>query len=201
MSEIYFTSDLHMMHNKGFLFEPRGFSNERDMCEALVENWNKIVKPDDVVYDLGDIALSDVQEAAKYIKKLNGKHFWIRGNHDTNNKVDYLMDTCWDKLYFIGWADMLKYNKYHFYISHYPTLTANYDDKKFSQHVINLHGHTHQQTNWLKLDNPFMYHVGVDSHNNAPVHIDEVLTDIKNRYNQQEQLYDKYKEDKYGEIK
>ena len=201
MSEIYFTSDLHMMHNKGFLFEPRGFSNERDMCEALVENWNKIVKPDDIVYDLGDIALSDVQEAAKYIKKLNGKHFWIRGNHDTNNKVDYLMDTCWDKLYFVGWADMLKYNKYHFYMSHYPTLTSNYDDKKFSQHVINLHGHTHQQTNWLQLDNPFMYHVGVDSHNNAPVHIDEVLADIKNRYNQQEQLYDKYKEDKYGEIK
>lgn len=201
MSEIYFTSDLHMMHNKGFLFEPRGFSNERDMCEALVENWNKIVKPDDIVYDLGDIALSDVQEAAKYIKKLNGKHFWIRGNHDTNNKVDYLMDTCWDKLYFAGWADMLKYNKYHFYMSHYPALTANYDDKKFSQHVINLHGHTHQQTNWLQLDNPFMYHVGVDSHNNTPVHIDEVLADIKNRYNQQEQLYDKYKEDKYGEIK
>ena len=184
MSETWFTSDLHMMHNKGFLFEPRGFSNERDMCEALVENWNKIVKPNDIVYDLGDIALSDVQEAAKYIKKLNGKHFWIRGNHDTNNKVDYLMDNCWDKLYFIGWADMLKYDKYHFYMSHYPALTANFDDKKFSQHVINLHGHTHQRTNWLQPDNPFMYHVGVDSHSNTPVHIDEVLTDIRNRWNE-----------------
>ena len=184
MSETWFTSDLHMMHNKGFLFEPRGFSNERDMCEALVENWNKIVKPNDIVYDLGDIALSDVQEAAKYIKKLNGKHFWIRGNHDTNNKVDYLMDNCWDKLYFTGWADMLKYDKYHFYMSHYPALTANFDDKKFSQHVINLHGHTHQRTNWLQPDNPFMYHVGVDSHSNTPVHIDEVLTDIRNRWNE-----------------
>ena len=201
MANIWFTSDLHMMHNKAFLWGPRGFSNEKEMCEALVENWNKVIKPEDTVYDLGDMALSDVQEAAKYIKKLNGKHFWIRGNHDTNNKVDYLMDTCWDKLYFVGWADMLKYNKYHFYMSHYPTLTANFDDKKFSQHVINLHGHTHQQTNWLQLDNPFMYHVGVDSHNCTPVHIDEVITDIRNRWNQFESLPEKYKEDRYGEIK
>lgn len=201
MSNIWFTSDLHMMHDKGFLFEPRGFSNEKDMCEALVENWNKVVKPEDTVYDLGDMALTDVQAAAKYIQKLNGKHMWIRGNHDTDNKIDYLMDYCWDKLYFIGWADVLKDGKFRFYMSHYPTLTANYDDKKFSQHVISLHGHTHQRTNWLHTDNPFMYHVGVDSHNNAPVHIDEVLTDIRNRYNQYEQLYEKYKEDTYGEIK
>ena len=201
MSEIWFTSDLHMMHNKGFLFEPRGFSNTEDMCEVLVENWNKVVKPEDTVYDLGDMALTDVQAAAKYIKRLNGKHMWIRGNHDTDNKVDYLMDYCWDKLYFIGWADVLKDGKFRFYMSHYPTLTANYDDKKFSQHVISLHGHTHQRTNWLHADNPFMYHVGVDSHNNTPVNIDEVLTDIRNRYNQYEQLYEKYKEDTYGEVK
>ena len=69
-------------------------------------------------------------------------------------------------------------------MSHYPTLTANFDDKKFSQHVIALHGHTHQRTNWLHLDNPFMYHIGLDSHNNMPVHIDEVLADIKNRWNE-----------------
>lgn len=189
MSEIYFTSDLHMMHNKDFLFKPRGFSNERDMCEALVENWNNIVKPDDIVYDLGDIALSDIQEAAKYIKKLNGKHMWIRGNHDSDNKVDYLMDYCWDKLYFIGWADILKDGKFRFYMSHYPTLTANYSsDKHFNQNIINLHAHTHQKTNFLNPTNPFMYHVGLDSHNCTPVHIDEILSDIRQRWNELGQL-------------
>jgi len=201
MSEIWLTSDLHLMHNKGFLYEPRGFTNEKDMCEALVENWNKVVKPEDTVYDLGDMALSDVETAAKYVAKLNGRHFWIQGNHDTDNKIDYIMNECWDKVYYCGWAQVFKYGKYRFYLSHYPTLTANFDDKKFSQHVISLHGHTHQKTNWLHTDNPFMYHVGVDSHNNTPVHIEEVLADIKNRYNQYEQLYEKYKEDTYGEVK
>jgi len=201
MSEIFFTSDLHLMHNKAFLYEPRGFDNEIEMCESLVENWNKIVKPDDIVYDLGDLALSDVQTAVKYIKKLNGKHFLIRGNHDTNNKIQYIVDNCWNQIYYAGWADVLKYGKMRIYLSHYPTLTSNYDDKKFSQHVISLHGHTHQRTNWLHSENPFMYHVGVDSHNCTPVHIDEVMTDIRNRWNQFGQLYEKYKEDTYGEIK
>lgn len=201
MNNIWFTSDLHMMHNKGFLYEPRGFTNEKDMCEAIVENWNKVVKEDDIVYDLGDIALSDVQTAVKYIKKLNGKHFLIRGNHDTDSKIDLITHTCYDKFYDVCWADLIKYDKYKFYLSHYPTLTCNYDDKKFSQHVINLHGHTHQQVNWLYADNPFMYHVGLDSHNCTPVHIDEVITDIRNRWNAQGQLHEKYKEDTYGRIK
>lgn len=200
MSNIWFTSDLHLMHDKAFLWEPRGFSNQQEMCETIVENWNSVVKPEDTVYDMGDMALSDVQAAVKYLKKLNGKHFWIRGNHDTNNKVQYIMDYCWDQIYYVGWADVLKEGKYRFYMSHYPTLTTNYDDKKFSQHVINLHGHTHQTTNWLHAENPFMYHVGLDSHNNTPVNLDEVLTDIRNRYNQFEQLYPKYKEDIYPNI-
>ena len=73
-------------------------------------------------------------------------------------------------------------------MSHYPTLTANYDQKKFSQHVIAVHGHTHQRSNWIDLKNPFTYHVGVDSHNNAPVHIDEVISDVRQRWNELGQL-------------
>ena len=201
MADIWFTSDLHFMHNKEFLYGPRGFSNEREMSEALVENWNSVVKPEDIVYDLGDLALSDVQEAVKYIKKLNGKHYCLIGNHDTRKKIEYIYDYCRDKVDFLGFAEQMKYGKSHFFLCHYPTNTSNFDDKKFSQHLINLHGHTHQQKNWIYVDNPFIYHVGADSHNNTPVHIDEVLADIRNRYNAQEQLYETYKEDNYNAIK
>ena len=157
------------------------------------------MKPEDTVYDLGDMALTDPENALKYLKRLNGTHYWIYGNHDTEKKINYFLDNV-PNLYDIGYAWVLKLDKYSLYLSHYPTLTANYDDKKFSQHVINLHGHTHQRDNWLQKENPFMYHVGVDSHNNTPVHFDEIITDIKNRYNQYEQLYAKYKEDSYPKI-
>lgn len=183
MNNIWFTSDLHLSHKQEFLWGPRGFANQHEMNEALVENWNKVVKPNDVVYDLGDIALTDPNEALIYLKRLNGKHYWIYGNHDTKKKINYFIDEV-PSLYDIGYAWTIEVDKHSFFLCHYPTLTANFDSKKFSQHVIGLHGHTHQRTNWLQPDNPFMYHVGVDSHNNAPVHVDEVLADIKNRWNE-----------------
>lgn len=183
MANIWFTSDLHLSHQAEFLWRPRGFANQKEMNEALVENWNSVVKPEDKVYNLGDIALTDPEDALKYLKQLNGRHWWIYGNHDTKRKINLFIDEV-DNLFEIGYAWILKEGKHSFYLSHYPTLTANFDDKHFSQHVINLHGHTHQRTNWLQPDNPFMYHVGVDSHNNTPVHIDEVLADIKNRWNE-----------------
>jgi calcineurin-like phosphoesterase family protein len=201
MSEIFFTADTHFCHQPPFLWEPRGFASMEEMNEAIVKRWNSVVKPEDEVYHLGDFALNDVDAAIPYINRLNGTIRWIIGNHDTDKKRVKIVDEC-PNVWEIGYADLIKYNKkFSIYMSHYPTLTANYDEKKFSQHVIALHGHTHQQTNWLHADNPFMYHVGVDSHECTPVHIDEIITDIRNRWNQFEPLYEKYKEDRYGEIK
>lgn len=186
-------------HDKGFLWEPRGFNNVEEMNEAIVERWNSVVKPDDEVYHLGDFALNDIDAAIPYINRLNGTIRWIIGNHDTEKKIGKIIEEC-PAVWEVGWAYQVKFGKHSIYMSHYPTLTANYDDKKFSQHVIALHGHTHQRTNWLHADNPFMYHVGVDSHDCTPVHLDEIITDIRNRWHQFESLYEKYKEDRYGEI-
>ena len=44
--------------------------------------------------------------------------------------------------------------------------------------VINLFGHTHQTTNFYN-DNPYMYHVGVDSHDCYPVLLEDILESIK----------------------
>ena len=184
MSEIFFTSDTHFCHKPEFLWSPRGFTNVDDMNEAIVENWNKVVKPHDIVYHLGDTILNDTEKGIEYFKRLNGEIFLIWGNHDTQNRMNALFEACRNKLMGGWYAFVIKHGKQSIYLSHYPTLTANFDDKHFSQHVINLHGHTHQRTNWLQLDNPFMYHVGVDSHNCTPVHIDEVLADIRNRWNE-----------------
>ena len=152
------------------------------MNEALVENWNKVVKSNDDVYHLGDIALSDTTAAILYIQRLNGKIHWLRGNHDSDNRQLEIVWHCPNIVEFGKWANILKDGKRRIYMSHYPTLTSNYDEKHFSQHVLSLHGHTHQRTNWLDPKNPFLYHVGLDSHNNTPVHIDEVITDIRQRW-------------------
>jgi calcineurin-like phosphoesterase family protein len=182
---IRFTSDLHLSHHQEFLYSPRGFKNEQEMNEAIVEKWNSVVKPEDIVWNLGDMAMNDIGNALSYLKRLNGSQYWLLGNHDTDNKVLRITDECWNiTVPIVNYANVIKAGGMTLYISHYPTLTANFDDKHFSRHVISLHGHTHQKTNWLQLDTPFLYHVGLDSHNCTPVHIDEVIADIRNRWNE-----------------
>ena len=187
MGEIWLTSDTHFAHKANFLWEPRGFSSVEEMNETIIENWNKVVKPHDTVFHLGDTMLNDNEKGIECMQRLNGEIFLIWGNHDSDTRKDLIFEHC--RFVYGGvYAHLMKYGKFSIYLSHYPTLTSNYDDKYFSQHVINLHGHTHQQTNWLDPKNPFMYHVGLDSHNCTPVHIDEVITDIRQRWNEIRQL-------------
>lgn len=171
---------IFVSHKAEFLWKPRGFNSVDEMNEAIIENWNSVVKPGDIVYNLGDSIMSDNEKGIELYKKLNGTSFMIWGNHCTDNKKNLLAEHC----HIVGgwYAWLIKYGKLSIYMSHYPTLTSNYDQKHFSQHVLSLHGHTHQRTNWLDLKNPFLYHVGLDSHNNTPVHIDEVITDIRQRW-------------------
>ena len=152
------------------------------MNEIIIENWNKTVGEHDIVYVLGDIMLNDDDKGIECVQRLNGELFLIWGNHDSDKRKDRLFREC--RYMNGGWyAYVIKYGKHSIYLSHYPTLTANFDSgKHFSQNVINLHAHTHQKTNFLNPTNPFMYHVGVDSHNCTPVHIDEIMSDIRQRW-------------------
>lgn len=180
---IYFTSDLHFCHNREFLFGPRGFTNVADMNAAIVERWNKKVKPEDEVYILGDLMLNDNVEGMRLLQCLNGKLHVILGNHDTEERIK-LYKKLPNKIIEVAHALPLKYDGYHFFLCHYPTYTANIDDthKTLKQRLICLYGHTHQQTNWFDNHNPFMYHVGLDSHNCTPVSIDEIIAEISTMY-------------------
>lgn len=182
MSDIWFTSDTHFGHERSFICEPRGFTTADEMNEAIIERWNKVVKPNDIVYHLGDVFLNNNEIGIQCVKRLNGQIFLIWGNHDSDTRKNLLFSECRYKMLGGWYAYQIKYNKLNLYLSHYPTITANYDEKHLNQHVINLHGHTHQQKNFFYADNPFMYHVGMDSHNCTPVHIDEIITEIKQQW-------------------
>lgn len=174
----WFTSDLHFGHDKEFLWGPRGFSSSKENDETIIERFNSVVSDEDEVYILGDLMLGDNEYGKSCVNRLKGHIHVILGNHDTNARVNEYMGMT--KIESIQFADMRKYGKCHFYLSHYPVLAANYDDKPYHQHVISLFGHTHQQEKFYD-NNPYMYHVGVDSHNCYPVEIDTIIEDIKQK--------------------
>lgn len=172
----FFTSDLHIGHDKDFVWQARGFNSIEEHDTQIILNWNKTVAPEDTVYILGDLCMGGNEpEWDRIYKALNGTKKFVHGNHDTVAKIDrYVNEYNMEDL---GLAALYRYSKKrNFYLSHYPTYTTNYGDKQIP--LINLFGHTHQKNNFFD-NNPYMYHVGVDSHNCTPVSIETIIKDIE----------------------
>lgn len=175
---IYLTSDWHINHDKEFIYEKRGFSNVNEMNDKIIENYNSIITNQDTVYMLGDLCLGtlDKLKESNYLENLNGNIKFIIGNHDSDEKINYYKQI--KNIEIIGYATYLKYKKYRFYLSHYPTITSYADDKKLKSKVLNLYGHTHQTEKFYN-NNYTMFHVGVDSNNLFPINIDDIIEEIK----------------------
>ena len=174
----FFTSDLHIGHDKPFIYKPRGFDNIIEHDHAILKNWNSVVKPEDTVYILGDLALgNNISEWNFIFYNLKGKKKFIYGNHDTANKIkiyteNYGMEN-------LGFANIYKYSKkWRFLLSHYPTYCGNFDD--YLMPLVNLSGHTHSKDKFFnKID--AIYNVALDAHNCFPVSIETIISDIKNK--------------------
>ena len=176
MNKVWFVSDLHFCHDKPFLYEPRGFSSIEEMNEQIIKNINEVVDGEDDLYILGDCFLNDNEKGMECMRRLPGRKHIIWGNHDTDARQKLMLQ----EFDCAGYASMLKYKGYHFYLSHYPTITSNLDiDKPLNRRTISLCGHVHTQDKFLDMDKGLIYHVELDAHNNYPVLIDDVIEDIK----------------------
>lgn len=177
---IYFSSDLHLNHQKEFIYEPRGFKNVYEMNSMILNNFNKIIKPDDDLYLLGDTFLGDLNAGINLFNQLPGKIHLIWGNHCTDNRKK-AMSKCHNVVEIIGYATILKYKKYHFYMSHFPTVTTNFDnyEKSLKTRLLALSGHTHSNILFEPCNS---YNVAVDAHNCFPVSIEEIIKDFQVKY-------------------
>ena len=179
MGKIWVTSDWHFYHDRSFLYEPRGFKSVWEMNEAIISRHNEVVQPEDDIYVLGDLMLNNNDAGIAAIKQLKGWFHIIRGNHDSDARME-LYDKCYNVVE-ITEGQFFDWERYHFYLSHFPTVTSNLEKSdRITEHIVNLYGHTHQKDNFYN-DIPFMYHVGVDSHDCKPVLIQNILADIRNK--------------------
>ena len=172
MPKIWLTSDLHFNHNKDFLYEPRGFNNIEEMNKTIIAHFNEVVSPEDTVYVLGDLIMGeDHSIGLKYIEQLNGNLYIAIGNHDTNTKIEEYKTLSNVKDVQFGYR--IRYKKWEWLLTHYPTLVANGEDPK---PVMNLHGHTHSTE---RFEFPHCYNVNPEAHNNYPVLIDDIKLEIQ----------------------
>lgn len=177
MPNIWLSSDYHFNHDREFIWKARGFNSVEEMNEEILRRHNSLVAPNDTIYILGDLMLgSKDKESMELVSYMNGNKIVVTGNHDSpKRRLAYEEDI--GKVYD---ATTLKYRGYHFYLSHYPTITSNLEKESLKQCIINLHGHTHSSSKFY-YDLPYCYHCGVDAHNCYPVSIDDIIEEIKQK--------------------
>lgn len=84
-------ADLHFCHQNIIEYGNRPYKSLQEMNQALIDNWNKVVKKEDIVYVLGDFTLTRKMTVIKnLVQSLNGNKVLIMGNHDTRKPKDYI---------------------------------------------------------------------------------------------------------------
>jgi calcineurin-like phosphoesterase family protein len=77
---VFFTADTHFGDHRTINISRRPFANTAEMDAAMVERWNAVVGPDDVVWHLGDVARRPT-DVAELLARLNGSKHLLRGNN------------------------------------------------------------------------------------------------------------------------
>ncbi len=152
------------------------------MNEALVSNWNSVVKPDDHVYHLGDFCFGNVEKWNWCLEpgRLNGHIHLIMGNHDPDRV--FREGTMLERFDEISYEKVLIIGGWTVILNHFPfaSFSNNFDHK-----VMALSGHTHIGPNsggvadFSNIYKPNQYDVGMDNNNYAPVSWEEVLRKVK----------------------
>lgn len=200
INKIWFVSDSHHFHTNIIKYCNRPFESVEAMNDALVANWNSVVKPDDHVYHLGDFCFGNVEKWNWCLEpgRLNGHIHLILGNHDPDRvfRPGTLIERfdsidCQKILIIEGWTVIL---------NHFPfaSFSNNLDHK-----VIQLFGHIHSgpdgigtvmmNGNTLQWN---QYDVGVDNNAYLPVswsQIKEKMGLVKNENRAEKEAVEKLK--------
>ena len=161
------------------------------MNEALITNWNNVVKPNDTVFHLGDFAFGGSYIWNNVLSRLNGNIHLILGNHDEKNIREGYMA----KFKYVGYQLRLIIENRVVYLNHYPFLCYG-GTYRGNNYAIQLFGHVHSYENGTGLDMerlqylfPYQYDVGVDNNNFTPIS----WAQVKDIINKQVEKYGKDK--------
>ena len=101
MEKIFMISDTHFGDSGSIIkYEGRPFRDGLEMDEAMIENWNRTVGPEDTIYHLGDLACGRTKEEIKnLVGRLVGHKILVMGNHDRDMSVREWMEAGFDEVY------------------------------------------------------------------------------------------------------
>lgn len=120
----------------------RDFENPNEMDEELLENINKMIGENDVLYYNGDFAFGGIKNIPKYRKLIRCKTIhYILGNHDQHIRSNKIVDGIPLKSLFTSVQEVLekKINGQRMFLSHYAHRV--WDKSHYGS--VHLYGHSH----------------------------------------------------------
>lgn len=179
--KVWFTSDLHFWHKNICKYCNRPFETMEEMNQALIDNWNSVVKEDDTVFVLGDMGFCGYDKLEPLMSQLNGKKYLIQGNHDSDKIVFRLYEANIIEGYYkmhevtiIGDAEC---PDQHLTLCHFPMI--DWPDKERGAWMV--HGHQHQlpETPSCSVKH---WDVGVDKNNLKPISFEQLKINITTQF-------------------
>jgi calcineurin-like phosphoesterase family protein len=138
------------------------------MNAAIINNWNKVVGPKDIVYILGDFGFGTKAQIKDLTDVLKGRKMLLLGNHEKYRPTDYMQ---------LGfeWATRFPFliDKY-FWCSHEPLFMNDGTSPYF-----NLYGHVHNSAPLFDNKFPHRMNLSVECINYIPISLDEIKKIIK----------------------
>lgn len=155
---IFLTSDTFF--GRELAAEERGFQSAEEMDGILIDNWNSVVKEDDVVFHLGNFGWDPISTEGSMIH-LKGKIRFLQGVYDT-----HLIEMSLVRLgrHQVSFNSIMELSKEGLILSHWPLL----DWRGRKEGIIHAHGGK------IKTDvnDGYRFNVNIQNWNFRPIELD-----------------------------
>jgi calcineurin-like phosphoesterase family protein len=176
--KLFFTSDPHYGHENILKYCHRPFSSIEEHDEELIRLWNETVPEDGIVFILGDIGFCSETYLKTILNRLNGKIYWIIGNHDWRRITPGIMN----RFECITQQMVITVDNKLVYLNHFPFLCYPDSDR---HPVYQFFGHVHSgplsgssDISRLVHLNKRQYDVGVDNNEYKPISFQDIMKKI-----------------------
>ena len=176
--KLFFTSDPHFGHENILKYCHRPFSSIEEHDEELILLWNETVPEDGIVFILGDIGFCSETYLKTILNRLNGKIYWIIGNHDWRRITPGIMN----RFECITQQMVITVDNKLVYLNHFPFLCYPDSDR---HPVYQFFGHVHSGPLSTSSDisrlvhlNKRQYDVGVDNNEYKPISFQDIMKKI-----------------------
>lgn len=155
-------SDTHFGHKNILNFKRsdgevlRKFHDVYHMDQHMISAWNAVVRPEDKVYHLGDVAMCNITRLTEIFSQLPGRKILIKGNHDTLKLSQYANLFSDVRAYHVLDKILLAHIPVH------PESMARWRGQ--------IHGHLH----YNKVKDPRYYNVSVECIDYTPINFEKI---------------------------